>query len=275
MARCTTRRTVSIDRVKVVSLAAVTLLLASGSGAAAQTAAMQAFGIALGASPDAVMAVLARDYPVCQPARSVFHEVAGQQTESTAELSINPGLIDKDIAAADLCSYSPAGDGISDSVEANFMHPSLAPGQPLYSLHVHREFPDFVYGQGAKPANSFDELRAQLMRRYGRPIDQRRVATVSSAANLASSLGIGKQVRREDQLVRYLWSATGKLSDQEFEYSSCECAGRYVKAVIEISRSATAPKNWYQVLSFTITIEDPAQKAQQDAWNAQWQRTKD
>jgi len=251
-------------------------LILARSGAAAGGPVAPTPGVALGATPTQVAAVLARDYPVCQPARSIYHAGGREKEETTAALSINPGLSSRDIGAADLCAFSPAGEGVSDSIEGRFLHPSLDTDQPLYWLRTHREFPDFAYGKTVKPPNSFEALRAELMRRYGRPVDERRTPTVSSAANLASSLGIGRQVRREDQLVRYLWAASGKLAEQEFEDTSCVCTGRYVKAVIEISRSpAAAPGNRYHVLSVTMTIEDPALRARQDAWNAQWQRAKD
>jgi hypothetical protein len=123
--------------------------------------------------------------------------------------------------------------------------------------------------------NSFDELRAELLRTYGRPIDERRERVASSAANLAASLGIGDDVAREDYLVRYLWAAKGRLAKTEHEDAACDCGGPYVKAIIEISRSpSTVPRNKYYVLSVILRVEDPDLRIRQDAWNAQWQQRK-
>jgi len=177
-----------------------------------------------------------------------------------------------DIGAPDICSFSPAGDGITDAIEAKFVHPDIGADQPMYSLEVQRLYPDVVYGRPARLRNTFEALRTQLMRTYGKPIDERREKIFSSAANLASSLGIGADVKREDYLVRYLWATKGRLAETEYEDASCDCGGPWVKAIIEISRSpSTIPKNTFYVLSVKIVVEDPAFRQRQDTWNAQWQ----
>ncbi len=136
-------------------------------------------------------------------------------------------------------------------------------------------FPDVVYLATPRLRNSFDEPRAELFRTYGRPIDERRERVPSAAADLAKNLGIDRNVKREDFLVRYLWALKGRLSDVEQEDATCDCGGRYVKAIIEISRSpSTIPKNKVHVLSVTLFVKDPELRARQDAWNAQWQTPK-
>ena len=218
------------------------------------------------------MSTFERDYRPCNPVRSIYHERPGDSGQITAGLSVNPGLMYNDIGAQDVCSFSPAGDGITDAIEAKFVHLDIDANQPMYSLEVQRLYPDVVYGHPARLRNTFEALRVQLMRMYGRPIDERREKVASSAASLAASLGIGKDVKREDYLVRYLWAAKGgRLVDEEEEESTCQCDGPYVKAVIEISRSpSTIPKNTFYVLSVKISAEDQSLRARQDKWNAQW-----
>lgn len=236
---------------------------------------LAAFDLELGATPASVMSTLGHDYTPCNPVRSVYHERPGASTPVTAALAINPGLTYNDIGAPDLCAYSPAGDGITDAIDARFVHPDVDPHQPSYSLEVKRLYPDIVYAKRPRLRNPFDALRKQLFKTYGRPVDERREKIASAAANLAASLGIGGDVKREDYLVRYLWAARGKLVDEEFEDSTCRCDGPYVKAIIEVSRSpSTIPRNRFYVLSVTISTENPALRARQDAWNAQWQRVK-
>jgi hypothetical protein len=262
-------------RTRLIAIAAHLAALALAPEALASPPRFKVFGLELGIPPAAAASILDLDYKACRADRSIYHAVAGDPAEKIAALSINPGLTFNDIGAADICASSPAGDGITDSIEARFVHPEIDTAQPLYGAYAKRLYPDVVYASPAKLRNSFDAIRAELMRLYGRPIDERREQISSSAANLAASLGIGRQVKREDYLVRYLWAGNGRLLDQEFEDSSCNCSGRYVKAIIEISRSpSTIPKNRFYVLSVQISVEDSALKARQDEWNAQWQRTK-
>jgi hypothetical protein len=260
-----------MNRFPMLASFAFLMTLAMGSGAAAVPARLEAFGLALGATPNAIGSMLGRDYKPCSPIQSVYHERPGDRAPVIAALEINPGLTYNDIGAPDLCSYSPAGDGITDAIEAKFVHTDIDPDQPLYALEVQRLYPDIVYAKPARLRNSFDSLRAQLFKTYGRPVDERRERISSSAANLAFSLGIGGDVKRDDYQVRYLWAASGKLVEQEYDDSTCRCDGPYVKAVIEISRSpSTIPRNRFYVLSVTISTENPALRARQDAWNAQW-----
>lgn len=259
---------------RTIVLLAFALTVANGAHAGRPKQA-SAFGVELGATPKAVTASLGNQYGTCSLVRTLYHERPGESVEHTAELAINPGLTFNDIGAPDVCPYSPAGNGMTDSVEARFVHPEIDRDEPLYSVEAKRVYPDVVYAKPARLRNSFDELRAELIRTYGRPIDQRRERVASSAANLAASLGIGGDVKREDYLVRYLWAAKGRLAKEEYEDSTCDCGGPYVKAIIEISRSpSTIPKNKYYVLSVTLLVEDAGLRARQDAWNAQWQQQK-
>jgi hypothetical protein len=233
------------------------------------------FGLSLGVTPQAVMATLNGQYKGCNLVRSIYHGTPGETEQVTAALAINPGLAFKDLGAPETCTYSPAGEGITDGIDATFAHPQVETRQPLYSIVGHRLYPDAVFAQPAKVRNSFDELRAELFRLYGKPIDERREPVASSGANLAASLGVGKNVPREDYLVRYLWAAKGRLSAVEQEDATCDCGGPYVKAIIEISRSPiTVPRNKFYVLSVTLRAEDPELRKRQETWNAQWQQRK-
>jgi hypothetical protein len=264
-----------IAPVKRLSMLVLGSLLAAANVLAAPSTQLGAFGFNLLSTPTVAMGTFERDYGPCSVVRNVYHERPGEPGPIIAGLSVNPGLMYNDIGAPDVCSFSPAGDGVTDAVEARFAHPEIDVQQPMYSLEVERLYPDVVYGQPARLRNTFDALRAQLFRMYGKPIDQRRERITSSAANLAASLGIGKNVRREDYLIRYLWAAKGRLVDQEFEEATCRCEGPYVKAVIEISRSpSTLPKNTFYVLSVKISAEHQDLRVRQDAWNAQWLKGK-
>jgi len=233
------------------------------------------FGLSLGATPQAVTATLNGQYKGCGLVRSIYHGTPRETESVTAALAINPGLASKDLGAPEVCTYSPAGEGITDAIDATFAHPQVEARQPLYSIVGHRLYPDVVFAQPAKVRNSFDELRAELFRLYGKPVDERREQIASSGANLAASLGMGKNVPREDYLVRYLWAAKGRLSAVEHEDATCDCGGPYVKAIIEISRSPTTiPRNKFYVLSVILRAEDPELRKRQDTWNAQWQQRK-
>ena len=183
-------------------LLAVWLGLQSAFAAAPKRTA--AFGIELGATPQSVSASLSAQYELCVPLKRIYHQTPGDSAEYTAALTINPGLSSRDLATSDVCPDSPAGNGITDAVDARFVHPEIDPAQRLYSIEAHRLYPDVVHGRPPRLRNSFDELRAELFRTYGRPIDERREQVASSAANLAKGLGIRDAVEREDYLVRYL-----------------------------------------------------------------------
>jgi hypothetical protein len=260
---------------KSLRIVAYAGLLGASGVLAAPPARLGALGFALGSTPTAALSTFERDYKPCNPVRSIYHESPGDRGPITAGLSVNPGLIYNDIGAPDVCSFSPAGDGITDAIEAKFAHPDVDGSQLMYSLEVQRLYPDVVYGHPARLRNTFDAIRAELFRTYGKPIDERREGITSAAANLAASLGIGKEVKRQDYLVRYLWVAKGRLLDQEFEEATCRCDGPYVKAVIEISSSpSTIPKNTFYVLSVTISAADQNLRTRQNAWNAQWLKGK-
>ena len=228
-----------------------------------------AFGIALDATPEAVKAFLDARYKECRSDRFVYRhgDATGRQT---AALAINPGLAAHDPASLTTCAFSPAGDGITDSIEARFAHPDVDPDRRLYSLLVFREYPDVVYARPPRVRTTFAEVRKALFQTYGKPIDERRERVASAAANRIKSLGLAGNVKREDYLVRYLWAVEGRLPDVEQEDAPCDCKARYVKAVIEISRSpSTIPADAFYVLSVKLQVEDPDLRARQDAWNAQ------
>jgi hypothetical protein len=234
----------------------------------------EAFGIALGDTPQAVLTLLGEQYKACRLVKAVYRAVPGEAAAHTASLAINPGLTAHDPGTQDLCTYSPAGDGVTDAIDARFLHPSIDAQQPLYFLEVQRSYPDVVSLPRAVARNSFDDVRGALFRLYGRPIDEKRERIVSSAANREVSLGIAGNVKREDYLVRYLWAAAGRLASVEHEDAGCECDGRYVKAVLEITRSPmTIPRNKFYVLSIKVVVEDVSGRRRQDAWNAQWRRS--
>ena len=248
-------------------------VMACASAFAAAPRATAAFGLALDATPDSVKGFLAKRYARCNVARSSYRNHSSGTAPQIAELAINAGLAAHDPGSLTACTYSPAGDGIVDSVEARFTHPDVDPKQPLYSLLAFRAYPDIVYAQPPRVQVSFDDLRKELFRIYGKPIDERRERIVSYAASTQTSLGVVKKVRREDYLVRYLWSANGRLTSTDADTASCDCANRYVEAAIEISRSpATTPPNKLYALSLRLLVEDPALRRRQDTWNAQWRK---
>ncbi|HKU87999.1 MAG TPA: hypothetical protein VJV77_16815 [Casimicrobiaceae bacterium] len=231
-----------------------------------------AFGLALGATPDVARAFFAEHYAPCHVARSSYRNHPSGTTPQLAELAINAGLAAHDPASLSPCTYSPAGDGMMDAVEARFTHPDVDPKQPLYWLQVFRSYPDVVHATPPRIRTSFDEVRNELFRTYGKPNDERTERIVSYAASTERSLGVVKQVKREDYLVRYLWSAKGRLTAADPDAGACDCTDRYVEAVIEISQSpATKPPNKRYALSLRLLVEDPTLRRRQDAWNAQRQ----
>ena len=166
----------------------------------------------------------------------------------------------------------PRATAVVDSIEARFTHPDIDAKQPLYSLEAFRAYPDAVQAEPLRLRFTFDDVRRELFRTYGKPIDERRERIVSSAASAAASLGVVRKVKREDYLVRYLWAAQGRLADIEHGDAACDCEGRYVKAVIGSRRSpSTIPKNTFYALSVRLVVEDPTLRRRQDAWNGQWQ----
>jgi hypothetical protein len=232
-----------------------------------------AFGVALDATPDFVRTFLAASYRPCSIARSVYRKRPEETAPPTAALAINPGLAEHDPDPLGPCKYSPAGDGLTDAIDARFAHPEVDGSQRLYFLEAFRVYPDVVYSEPPRVRTSFDDVRNELFRTYGKPIEERRERIASSAANFAKSLGVAKSVKREDYRVRYLWAAEGRLPDVEHEDAGCDCAGRYAKAVIEISRSpSTMPANKFYALSVRLIIEDPDLRRRQAAWNGQWQQ---
>ncbi len=247
------------------------MLIASASAAEAPRH-PDVWGFAFDATPASAGELLERQYPDCRPARSVYHASSSHAEEVTAALDINAGLIHNDPAVSDACPDSPGGAGATDGIELLFLHRELDLAQPLYHVDTRRVYPDTVYAGDKRIRKPFEALRAELFRKYGKPTDERREKVVSSAENLARSLAVRPAAKREDYVVRYLWSRAGRLPAEEHEGSTCDCGGPYVKAEIEISRSpVTIPKNRYYVLSVRLLLEDPVQRSRQDRWNAQWQ----
>ena len=272
MGRRTTRTTARLDRVAIQVVVVLVCALTFAPVEAATPKQTAAVGVALDATPDYVKSFLAKRYEPCNVARSIYRNRPGDTAPQTAELAVNAGLSAHDPASLNPCTYSPAGDGIVDSIEARFTHPDIDAKQPLYSLEAFRAYPDAVQAEPPRLRFTFDDARRELFRTYGKPIDERRERIVSSAASAAASLGVARKVKREDYLVRYLWAAQGRLDDVEHGDAACDCGGRYVKAVIEISRSpSTIPRNTFYALSVRLIVEDPTLRRRQDAWNGQWQ----
>ena len=234
-----------------------------------------AFGVALDATPEVVRTFLAQRYDRCNVARSVYRQRSGDTAPRTAGLAINPGLAAHDPASLTPCTYSPAGEGIVDAIEARFAHPDVDPQQRLYWLEAFRAYPDVVQTDPPRVRITFETVRSELFRTYGKPIDERRERIVSYAASAATSLGVARKVRRDDYLMRYLWAAQGRLREAAQDEAACECTGRHVEAIIEISRSpSTVPRNQLYPLSLRLIVVDPALRRGQDAWNARWQQPK-
>jgi hypothetical protein len=164
------------------------------------------WGFAPGISPAAAAAKLAAEYANCRTEQTTYRRAAGLPPGLIASLAINPGLAHHDLASPDFCQDSPAGAGITDTVELRFAHPEVDPGQALYRIEVKRVYPDAVFAADKRVAHSFERLRASLLREYGKARDERREKTASASANLAASLGVGRAVRREDFVARHLWA---------------------------------------------------------------------
>lgn len=224
-------------------------------------------GLALGQTPEAVRSVLAARWPHCAILPSIYHESAGYPNDVTAILDIARGTLDE-------CRVEHAGSETEDSLSVTFAHPSIAANQPAYQIDIERAYPDVAVVKNARILYPFDKVRDELFRIYGRPIDERREKITSAAADLATSLARGVGIKREDQLVRYLWASSGKLDADRYS-TRCGCGPRYVKADLEITRSpSTNPKNQLYVVSLHVVIRDDDLGAKQDVWNAQWQERK-
>ena len=226
---------------------------------------MTAFGLAIGQTPEVVRSIIERRYPNCPILPSFYHESPGYPTGVTALFDVARGTLDT-------CQGAPEGKDLSDALTVTFAHPSVAAAQPAYQIDVERAFPDAALVQNGRIQYSFEKIRSELFRTYGRPLEVHRDRTVSSAADLEHSLSIGSNVRREDYRIRYLWATQGHVVE-DMEHATCECGPRYVQASLEISRSpSTHPGNQYFVLSLHLVLRDAELGAQQDKWNAQWVR---
>jgi len=249
----------------------VSLLVLCAATTAEAVKRLDVWGLGLLSDLTSARELLARNYPHCGPVKWLYHESPTHPGEVIAGLSINPGLAHNDMGRLDLCPDSPGGAGLTDSVELRFAHPDVEPSQPMYFAEVKRVFPDVVFSDDKHVAAAFDSLRAELIRKYGRPTDQRQQRVASASSNLAHSLGIGPKVQRQDYVVRYLWSKKGRLPDEEHENPVCDCGGPYVEAEIEFTRSPlTLPKNRAYVLSERLLLQDPDLRERQDGWNSRW-----
>jgi hypothetical protein len=226
---------------------------------------LTAFGLAVGQSPDTVRSLLTQRYPSCAVLPSVFHKSDGYPPDVTAILDMARGTLDT-------CQGTPEGKDLADALTVKFVHPSVAESQPAYEIDAERAFPDPALVDKSKIRYSFESVRANLFRTYGRPTEVRRDRTTSSAADLEKSLAMDKGIKREDYRVRYLWADRGHV-DEDLEHPSCDCGPRYVEAFLEISRSpSTRPRNQFFVLSVHLLVHDSVLGAQQETWNAQWRR---
>jgi hypothetical protein len=224
-----------------------------------------AFGLALGQTPATVEAILSQRYPGCGILPSYYHETPEYPSNVTALFDIARGTLDE-------CMAVPEGKDLKDSLTVIFTHPSIAESQPAYQVDIDRNYPDPALVRNGKIVYSFDQIRAELFRIYGRPTEERRENITSGAASLERSILPNANARREDYRVRYLWATQGHVSDN-LEVPICDCGARYVEAFLEISRSPTTnPKNQYFVLFLHIFIRDSELGARQDKWNAQWQK---
>jgi hypothetical protein len=206
--------------------------------------------------------------------KSIYHEVPGETTQPIAELDISPGLTFNDIGAPDVCSYSPAGDGITDSIETRFAHPDVDRNQPAFSIEAKRVWPDVVYAPVPRCA-----IRSTMCARsYFVSTGDR--STTGANASLLRQIWRSASVSVKTSSAMTTWSGIcgrprGHLPDVENQDATCDCGGRYVKVVIEISRSpSTIPKNKFYVLSVALFVDDPELRARQDVWNAQRQARK-
>jgi hypothetical protein len=225
---------------------------------------LTAFGATLGQSPDAVRAVLTKRYPTCAILPSVYHESPGFPPDVTAIFDIARGTLD-------VCRDTPDGKDLEDALSVTFAHPSIAEGQPAYQIYAERVFPDVALAPRGKIVHSFNKVRDELFRLYGKPTEQDMQPIASAAADLEKSIAVGSNVKREDFRVRYLWASRGHL-EANLETPTCDCGPRYVQADLEISRSpSTSPKNQYYVLSLHLLVRNAELGTKQDAWNAQWQ----
>jgi hypothetical protein len=124
----------------------------------------------------------------------------------------------------EVCRGSPEGKDLEDSVSVTFAHPSIAEGRPGYQIDVQRAFPDVALAPRGKIIYSFDKLRAELFRVYGRPLEQRMEAITPAAADLEKTLSVGTKVKRDDRRVQYLWAAQGHL-EENLETPTCNLRG--------------------------------------------------
>jgi hypothetical protein len=247
------------------AVGAALLCLSAAPGRAEPPKQTTAFGLALGQTPATVESLLSKRYPGCGILPSYYHETPEYPSNVTALFDIARGTLDE-------CIGPPEGKDLKDSLTVIFTHPSIAESQPAYQIDIDRNFPDPALVRNGKIVYSFDQIRAELFRIYGRPTEERKESINSAAASLESSVLPNSKVRREDYRIRYLWATNGHVSDN-LEVPICDCGARYVEAFLEISRSpSTNPKNQYFVLFLHVFIRDAELGARQDKWNAQWQK---
>jgi hypothetical protein len=195
---------------------------------------------------------------------SSAYRASGLRINLIASYDINRGSINE-------CTR---GSQLDDSVEVTLAHPAVDPKRGAYRIDIVKLYPDSVLTIARKITRTFEPVRQDLFRTFGKPVQELRIEVPSSSANLARGLNMDKGIKREDYLVRYLWAAKGRLPEQS-ESDECDCGDAYVKAEIEISRSPlTSPKNQFYVTSLRVVMENSDVGRRQDQWNRQWLTTK-
>jgi hypothetical protein len=222
-------------------------------------------GIRLGDTPANIVAWLREKYPQCDLQRSIYHALPGEKAGPLAIAAINEGTIN-------VCHGTPEDGSSTDHITVRFAHPSIMADRGAFEIHVDRHYPDPALSSQKQIRYPLDSVLARLRRDYGEPSDQKREHRPSASANLAKSLGVGTDVKRNDETVRLLWAPKGKLvADQDLD--KCDCGDRYVIAEIEVTRSPmTRPANRAYATRLSVFVQQADVRRRQDAWNAQWLR---
>ena len=218
-------------------------------------------GLDIGATPDVLAAWLARQHPNCVPGSSSYRASEGYASNLIASYDINRGSINE-------CSKE--GNELDDAVEVTLAHPAVDPTRGAYRIDIVKLYPDTVLTSVRKISRTFEPVRQELFRTFGKPFQELRIEVPSASANLARGLNMDKGIKREDYLVRYLWAAKGRLPEQPGS-TECDCGDAYAMAEIEISRSPlTYPKNQFYVTSVRVVLENSDVRRRQHQWNRQW-----
>jgi hypothetical protein len=242
-------------------LVASTLTLAHAEPPGSGTVA----GLSLGDTPSSIVAGLREKYPQCDLQRSIYHALPGEKAGPLAIVAINEGTIN-------LCHGSPEDANSTDHITVRFAHPAVAADRGAFEIHVDRHYPDPALSPQKQVRYPLDKVMARLQSEYGRPSDEKRERRPSASAGLAKSLGVGADVKRDDETLRLLWAPKGRLVADE-DPAKCDCGDRYVIAEIEVTRSpVTRPANRPYVTRLSVFVQQADVRRRQDAWNAQWVR---